>query len=318
MSKELNGQKPLRPKRYRKQLFSAQQLKDSAAQWATQLNPLYKAWKANKISPAEAACVYLILGLEARLPGRWLGGRSPSRLTPIPSGPPIGEWLCLSPSLARHLSQNMPLSQVIHGFSLKGVRLVARETLLRWLAGEWPLLLTDQIPTPVELLKEQIWGRRLVTAAFQESELANYLHDDRDALSFLLHDLGHAEQFFRNKIHRDGQIGSYRLLQQAQFADNLYAPSQFSGKWDQQLDYLIADLNTHPLHFWSVFWASARECFGPNHQPDFAIWRDQLFSLWDLPPRIQLIMQRPSRNASPEEAELLLHFLLQKSSQNLH
>ncbi len=314
----MNAQNSTRPQRYRRQLFTVHQLEQSAPSWASRLQPLYNDWKSLKLSDAEAASIYLLIGLETRLPGRWLGGKSPTRLSAFSNGPRLSDWIALSPVLARHFREDTTIAEVIHGFSLKGVRLVARETLLHWLQGEWPLVLTEQIPSPVKLLEEQIWGRRMVTAAFKKEELSLYLHDDRDALSFLLHDLGHAEQFYRNDLNRCGQIASYRLLHEAHLAGLLFAPRAYSNKWEDQLDYLIADLNTHPLHFWSVFWASARENFGPEKNHNFELWRKDLFLLWNLPQRIQSIMERPSRNVSAINSEILLQYLFQRGSEKLN
>jgi len=249
------------------------------------------------------------MGLEARLPGTWLGGRSPTRLSIKPAGPALSQWLELSPLIRRHIGPNTTVAEVLHSFSLKGVRLVAREALLRWLNHEWPLVLSAEIPSPIELLQQQIHGHRVVTTAFAKEQLASYLHDDRDALSFLLHDLGHAEQFFRDDFHRLGQIGCYRMLFAAHQAELLFVPQSYSSRWESQLDYLIADLNTHPVHFWSVFWASARENFGPSKEHEFLRWQSQLFELWALPPVHRQTLTRPSRNIAPEAARELLDYL---------
>lgn len=298
----------LRRNRYQSQLFTDLQLRQMAPAWAMRLDPLYKAWKCQQIKPADVAGLYLLHSVETRLPGRWLGGRA----APLgePFGPLVRKWFEPPKSLERWISPTLTLGQLLSSFHIRGVRQVARDVLCRWMKGEYPLTLTDRVPTAEEILNLQIAGGRWVTTVFLESELCRPVHDGRDALSFLLHDLGHAGQFFGNPRFQSGQIGSYRLLAKAQAENLLLQPGQYHSQWQEHVHYFLSDLNTHPVHFWAVFWARAREGFGHHRKEEYLAWRDRLFGLWRWPDDLRPLSENLSHHVTEAEAESLITLLL--------
>jgi hypothetical protein len=74
-----------------------------------------------------------------------------------------------------------------------------------------------EIPTPMQVLKQQANGERVVTLFLNKSELLskhvsklNYMAGEiehpRDALEFLLHDLKHMEHFINEEIYEEQGI----------------------------------------------------------------------------------------------------------------
>ena len=71
-------------------------------------------------------------------------------------------------------------------------------------------------------------------------------------MSFAFHDLIHADHFFHANSERLGQIGFYRQIDHLHRAGVLDAWLACE-KFPDQLEYLMADMNSHPLHLWKCF-----------------------------------------------------------------
>ncbi|MGE0761997.1 MAG: hypothetical protein AB7N80_01840 [Bdellovibrionales bacterium] len=309
---KLQAKQSLRSRRYRRLLFSAADLTRVAPVWAERLAPLERAWRTGSLTDAETAALYLLIGLEIRCPGTWLVGPSANRLNPMGPSLKITPWLNLDDRMKQWLTPETTLADILSGYSLRGVRLAAREILLAWLANNVTLRLTDKIPTPEQMLGLQSQGSRWVSVLFGAATLSQVVHDERDALSFLLHDLGHAAQFFSQTDYREGQIGFYRLLQTAHQQELLKSPALHDPNWSARLNYLMADINTHPAHFVSVFWANARETFAKNSDcTAFADWRRRLYEAWQLKPEVANAHEKMIDGFCPEAAQQVIQHLNQ-------
>lgn len=124
--------------------------------------------------------------------------------------------------------------------------------LLSMSTGAYPLVLMDRVPTVAEVLAQQTQGKRCVTLFHQEAWLSKMILGERDPLSFAFHDLIHADHFFHANSERLGQIGFYRQI------DRLHREGVLNEwlaceKFPDQLEYLMADMNSHPLHLWKCF-----------------------------------------------------------------
>lgn len=299
-------------RRYQRLFIDPNDLENLAANWEARLTPLWQAWKQGQLSEAEVAAIYLLIGLQVRSPDAWLAGPSRSHLSPVCPSPTIQDWIPLSPRLSKWLSPTALISEVLSGFSLRGVRLCARETLLQWMRGDVDLRLLDHVPSPDEMLDLQAQGGRWISLMFKRHELAKPILDGRDALSFLLHDLGHAWQFFVSAENRRGQISFYRMLQKARDHRLLDEPSLYDTSWPQRLDYLIADLNTHPVHFALIFWASARRSFEvTNEVRAFSEWRAKLYQAWQLDIDTAQSFEKLVDGFCPKAAEQVIKHLQQ-------
>ncbi len=115
-----------------------------------------------------------------------------------------------------------------------------------WLADDWPLRLTERIPAPREVLRLQAEGTRPVTLigfprAARPILLKANGHD------FLMHDLAHAWKFLHDPRQYRLQCRFFQWLQRALESglfDEWLTDAGFAG----QMDYLISDMNTHPVH----------------------------------------------------------------------
>jgi hypothetical protein len=245
-----------RKQRFRKILLPLEELPLRASAWRDQLVPIQEAWRSGRLTDAEAAAHYLLGSLQFWFPKTWAG--------------------------VRQVPCDLGVRDLVAQYSLKAVRLDARRALLRWLDGRVSLTLVDYIPEPREVLRAQVNGRRYVSALFKTSELGRLVHDGRDALSFILHDLGHAEKFFGGELETQAQIGCYRLFLRSLEAGQFTRLAEIDAEWNEKLHYMIADLNSHPAHILSVFWATAREVYRTGAtELEFHSWRKQVYSVWE-------------------------------------
>jgi hypothetical protein len=105
------------------------------------------------------------------------------------------------------------------------------------------------------VLEMQANKQRCVSLIF--NKIDELIMNERDPLSFLLHDLVHAYKMFHNKCLLQSQVGFYRsilkLNQNANFKiwlDNLKSNNK---EFAENFDYLISDMNSHAKHLFFYF-----------------------------------------------------------------
>ena len=121
------------------------------------------------------------------------------------------------------------------------------KALQGWLVGKWPLHLLTRIPSPKEVLSMQTQGLRPVTLIHDFPRAVRPILSKRNAFDFLCHDLEHATKFCSDCTQLQTQIAFFRrleMLMDAPFFQRLLGDPVFHEK----MDYLISDMNTHPLH----------------------------------------------------------------------
>lgn len=130
---------------------------------------------------------------------------------------------------------------------------------LGWLKGLWSLQLSQRIPSPAEVLRMQAAGTRPVTVLADYSRAVRPVLGKADGFAFLIHDLEHAYKFFHDPELHAAQRRFFRLLLaavEAGWFEAYRADPVFAGKFD----YLISDMNTHPVHGLRYLSAVLVEC----------------------------------------------------------
>lgn len=119
---------------------------------------------------------------------------------------------------------------------------------------KYPLIITEKTPSPKELLKIQISGQRVITIN-EDCELwpTNY-YSGRDFLGFILHDLIHADHFFLDPEHRDGQLGFFHFIENI-LNDEILNKLLFLDSFKTGFEYIISDMNSHPVHLFQTLHA---------------------------------------------------------------
>jgi hypothetical protein len=133
---------------------------------------------------------------------------------------------------------------VLMSYCLKGVPLAASRSIVMWAMGYYPLQLLDYVPTPEELLRQQVKGKRIVSLVTTSIEMAKA---NRPPFEFLVHDLIHADRFYRNDIVALGQIGFFRWIEKLHSA-RVFEPMLNSEIFCKEFYYTISDMNAYCVH----------------------------------------------------------------------
>ncbi len=133
---------------------------------------------------------------------------------------------------------------------LRGIPSKLNRTLINWNLGYYNLELIHHIPTANEMLIAQAEGKRYVTLFNNAHDWQYCINHQRDHFSFLIHDLIHAHEFFSDEKLKIEQIKFYQMLKVNY--ENIKKQSSHP-EFQQSLDYLISDMNSHPAHLQSYY-----------------------------------------------------------------
>lgn len=253
---------------YKYRNFDSYSLKKLAPIIAKQFHLIKNNYESQYLSPAEAVSLYLFILLIWKNPSRWLVGSShPQRcsLNFNASGNNLSineaiHLLCDEGALS-HESLNLfrkgiakinNLSELnfmnfINRSAFLGVPESAIKSLLKWGLKEYPLVLLDFVPTPIQLFKLQSEGQRCVTLLFKEEEVADFIENGRDILGFVLHDLIHADHFYRDPLLAKSQIGFSKFIYKV-YSENVFSEFLKDPQFEKDFYYIVSDMNSHPTH----------------------------------------------------------------------
>lgn len=151
------------------------------------------------------------------------------------------------------------LFDLINSFNLHSVPYSARYTLVNWyMSHKFDLVLfINKIPNSKDVLEMQANSKRCVSLI--ADQIDRLVMNERDPLSFLLHDLVHAYKMFSNDYLFKGQVGFSRAVLKIYEDSNkkamniLNTLSNTDESFSQDFDYLISDMNSHPKHLFHYF-----------------------------------------------------------------
>lgn len=259
----------MRTGRFKKKMVTEEKLKSESEILA----PIFKKLKKMTLSPAEYATCYLLIYLQHRYPKTWPGSKRaqaldlPSLLGSVNVFDQLG--VVLHPAALEKIRECQSLGDILRQFSLQSTPLSVARALLSWDTGIYSLVLMDRIPSPREVLEQQIDGKRCVTVLSEEKSLARYILGERDAMSFTMHDLIHADHFFKSTHLMQGQIGFYRQMYTLLETGSLQEFFQKQG-FEESFEYLISDMNAYCVHLWKGFKAIIKHAPQPTQEN---LWR---------------------------------------------
>ena len=240
MAEILPNKSSSRAGRFKKKLVTELELLSEGPVMLAKVAPFHELFVSKKITQAEFTACYIILYLSHRFPGQWLGSLKEIRKTP---GVP---WRSLpfqfEPNILKRLEGIETVQEIFASFALKSTPLTVNRAILEWSDGKYGLEMMFRIPWPSEVLEQQKMGRRCVTALV-DSRISKYILGERDALSFTMHDLIHADHFYFHNECYEGQLGFYGLL-----AETLGYFDLSNEKFAAEFEYLIADMNAYAVH----------------------------------------------------------------------
>jgi hypothetical protein len=262
--------------RFKKKLVSEEFLRQEAPVIESQLQPILDDYHQKLLSPAELVGAYIVMVLSYRYPGVWLGAKNKSPLMDQHQLPyPIKNLFTLfEPNIQKRLASYETLGEVFNHFALKSTPLTVNRSLLKWSMGLYGLELMFRIPSPSEVLKQQIRARRCVTVLIDKMKAASYILQERDALSFTMHDLIHADHFYHDNHCFEGQLGFYGFLNHC-MEENHFADYLTNPKFMAEFEYLIADMNAYAIHLFKCLKA-ALIFYHPQKEVGFGQWLEKL------------------------------------------
>lgn len=222
--------------RFKKKLVSEVELLQEAPLVMAKLAPFLKL----NLSQSEFTACYILVYLSHRFPGSWLGSRQNVQkvcgtfLTDLP--------FKFEPNILKRLEGTETLQEIFANFALKSTPLAVNRAILEWSYGRYKCEHMFRIPSSAQVLEQQKQGRRCVTT-ITDSRMSTYILGERDALSFTMHDLIHADHFYHNNICYQGQLGFYGLL-----ASTIDYFDLSNEKFAAEFEYLIADMNAYAIH----------------------------------------------------------------------
>lgn len=218
------------------------------------LRPYFERFE-NQLSGADLLAAIIIAYLNYRYPKNWL--QSQQQSPSISFGPPLKDLgLKLSPNILKRISPQDSIGSVISSFTFMATPLAVNHALQKYALKQYPLILMKNIPSPKEVLLQQAQGKRCVTYFTNEGQMNHLVLGERDPLSFLMHDLIHADHFFHESNIKQGQIGFYR-----QVLNLLEKGSLNSVYQEDRFEYLISDMNAYCVHLWKGLKSIALEHF---------------------------------------------------------
>lgn len=220
----------LRQKRYKRYLFSEEELRTQASLLREQISPLEEIWISGLEHPAEIVATYIYRFLKIFRPKDFLGGPHSQPLA-------LGELKRLPPHVALFAER-----------SFRSTPLAVNRSLVAWAEGRIQLELLDTIPSAEEILRVQSCFARVVTCYFKPEKLLTWVEGVRDPLGFVLHDLIHADHFFHDldlaRAQQQFYLEVLRRYEAGEFAKLLVDDPQF----EEEFQYVIGDMNSHPAH----------------------------------------------------------------------
>jgi hypothetical protein len=221
--------------RFKKKLVTEDALLSEAPLIVAKLAPFLSL----NLSQSEFTACYILVYLSHRFPGSWLGSLTGRQKI---GGPP---WHSLpfqfEPNIIRRLG-DQSIQEIFANYALKSTPLAVNRAIREWSDGRYKLEHMLRIPSASEVLAQQKMGNRCVTTII-DNRISKYILGDRDALSFTMHDLIHADHFYFDNECYQGQLGVYGLI-----ASSITYFDLSNQKFAAEFEYIIADMNAYAIH----------------------------------------------------------------------
>lgn len=191
---------------------------------------------------------------------------------------------------------------------IKPIPEAAMSGLFHFFTGDYKLEVLSYEPNPNEVLEYQIQNKRILTFDDDTTTWIDKKYGERDVLSFILHDLIHAEHFLGDPQKRQSQIGFYKFTKLI-LDNNLVDQFLLSTEFNKQFCYLISDMNSHVVHLLKTLRAIIDQ---HNSTQKDTVWPRIVLLLTPKEANAQTLRDALNRINTPlfsiSDAEALLHF----------
>jgi hypothetical protein len=261
------------------------------------------------LAPYELCTLYILLFLRIRHPKNWL--QKKSIFTPSPSEKKILDLIPESFNLTLweiEKLKDISVKELFEHFNLKGIPQAVNRTMLNWARGHWKIELLTYIPGPRKLLQMQVRETRCITLTVNHDEIDSLVLSTRDPLSFVLHDLHHADMFF-NQESLKGQLGFYNLVNQIYDEPEIKQTLKKDNQFKSEFDYVVSDMNAYVIHLFKCF----KSAFIRSDEELFS----KVLAWWDMPPHVLAASKRLNTPDFHAEDEFNLKHFFENSREAL-
>lgn len=194
--------------------------------------------------------------------------REPSILSLIPESFKLNFW-------EEEKLKDVSTYTLFTNFNLKAIPESINQTMIHWKNNLWSIEVLEYIPTSRELLNLQVKNKRCITLITNSKQIDTLILKVRDPLSFALHDLMHAEQFFSQIESQKGQLGFYHLIERVY--DSAYVQDNFKldSNFKNEFEYVASDMNAYVIHLFKCLKSSFSRI---NKEDDF----EKILNSWDM------------------------------------
>lgn len=223
------------------------------------------ALKQLSLDPRDFSTLYLILFLRIKHPKNWLQKKSRSVNSPdtigllslIPESFKLSDW-------EKEKLKGVGALNLFSHYNLKAIPDSINRTMINWYQGIWNIECLEYIPGPRELLRLQVKNTRCITLITDPLLIDSMVLESRDPLSFMLHDLMHADQFFSQHESLKGQLGFYKLINSIYDKAELKSLLKSDQNFKKEFEYVAADMNAYVIHLFkclksSIYRTEARD-----------------------------------------------------------
>ncbi len=249
----------------------------------------FKLWKTRfqSLSNVEKVQAWVLSLSFLRRPKDWYGGvrkRSFTDETGINATHPLNlidlieELPIYCPT---QLQQGVSLATLLNSCKVKPLPESCLRSLFSLSDPNFPLIILEYIPTPRELLDYQLKGMRVVTFNENCEAWPSMNCGGRDFLSFIIHDLIHADHFLKDNKNKNSQLGFYHFVQGIWNEPSLHK-LLLSTEFKTGFEYIISDMNSHPVHLFKTLQAllqHADQHVDPDRSEVKNIWNSWI-SIW--------------------------------------
>jgi hypothetical protein len=209
------------------------------------------------LSATDFTTLYMLLFLRIKHPQNWLQKKALTNeerlgsnlLSIIPKSFQLTIW-------ELEKLRDITTYDLFFQFNLKGIPLSINRTMINWYENKWSIEMLHRIPSSKELLALQVNNTRCITVVTESKKIDELVFGTRDPLSFVLHDLMHADQFFSQANSQKGQLGFYRLLYANYDRPLLKNLLKSDTEFKKEFEYVASDMNAYVIHLFKCLKSS--------------------------------------------------------------
>lgn len=290
---------------YKKKLISEDIIKNNFSYFK---NNFFLLKSSTNLIPYEIATSYFILFLKALHPHNWLQKKSQVKNNVTESNRILLNYLPQTFELNHFEQEKLKFVSTLdffENFNFKGIPLSVNRAFINWIFNPRQIELLYYIPSAVEILELQANKKRCLTLLDVNYHNPPFKNNQRDPLSFLIHDMDHADHFFRYPELIKGQMGFYQMMKKAYNYPLLQKTIATNPVFKKEFEYIASDMNGYVIHLMKCL-KSVFNQLDKNNKNDTSSSFLSLMHFWEMDEETYLSTQKLNTNKYTQSDEDLI------------